>query len=300
MKSLYENESLAKAYLKYRPVFPKEVAEVIINYMKYQLKDGNLSSTFDLSVDVGCGNGQGSSMFAPYFKNVVGVDASECQIKLAKEQNQFENVEYLVGRAEELPFQKMSVDLVTAAMSAHWFDLPSFFEEVSRVLKPGGCMAIFGYWIQSIARVGDVETKQMSTAFEQSVRLLRDLGSVSDLDEKFYKKMDLELVNGYRDLFKEIPFSLKERVDHITIANTTTLSGICGFISSIMGLGDLKTKQQKLNEIFGDVIQIDVEKFDVVQAVTKNMMKIWNSNDANEKFEIVFNVYILLASPAND
>lgn len=33
------------------------------------------------------------------------------------------------------------MDLVTAASALHWFDLPAFYREVRRVLKPHGCLA---------------------------------------------------------------------------------------------------------------------------------------------------------------
>lgn len=50
-----------------------------------------------------------------------------------------------VGTAEELPFPDGSVDLLTAASAAHWFDAERFIKEATRVLKPRGCLALFGY-----------------------------------------------------------------------------------------------------------------------------------------------------------
>lgn len=50
-----------------------------------------------------------------------------------------------VGTAEELPFPDGSVDLLTAASAAHWFDAERFIKEAVRVLKPRGCLALFGY-----------------------------------------------------------------------------------------------------------------------------------------------------------
>lgn len=44
-----------------------------------------------------------------------------------------------------LPFADGSVDLLTAASAAHWFDPPRFLAEASRVLKPRGCIALLGY-----------------------------------------------------------------------------------------------------------------------------------------------------------
>ena len=36
-----------------------------------------------------------------------------------------------------------SVDLVLVAQAAHWFDLPAFYAEVARVLRPGGVLAVW-------------------------------------------------------------------------------------------------------------------------------------------------------------
>lgn len=49
------------------------------------------------------------------------------------------------GPAEELPFPDGSVDLLTAASAAHWFDTERFLKEAERVLKPHGCIALLGY-----------------------------------------------------------------------------------------------------------------------------------------------------------
>lgn len=46
------------------------------------------------------------------------------------------------GTAEELPFPDGSVDLLTAATAAHWFDQSRFLAEAKRVLKPRGCIAL--------------------------------------------------------------------------------------------------------------------------------------------------------------
>lgn len=47
-----------------------------------------------LAVDVGCGTGQNSRLFAPHFKEVVGVDISECQLEEARAVPGYPNVTY--------------------------------------------------------------------------------------------------------------------------------------------------------------------------------------------------------------
>ena len=48
----------------------------------------------------------------------------------------------LAGRAEALPVVPQALDLVTAAQCWHWFDAPRVLEEVRRVLRPGGRLAL--------------------------------------------------------------------------------------------------------------------------------------------------------------
>ena len=40
-----------------------------------------------------------------------------------------------------------SVDLITSAQAMHWFDLDKFYAEATRVLKPNGVLATYGYAI---------------------------------------------------------------------------------------------------------------------------------------------------------
>ena len=60
------------------------------------------------------------------------------------------NVEYQYGIAEELPLQDQSCELVTVGQALHWFNRDKFFNEVSRILKPHGRLAVFGYGMCTI------------------------------------------------------------------------------------------------------------------------------------------------------
>ena len=49
------------------------------------------------------------------------------------------------GPSEILEFESESVDLVTTCQAIHWFDIPRFYKEVDRILRPQGVLAIYGY-----------------------------------------------------------------------------------------------------------------------------------------------------------
>jgi SAM-dependent methyltransferase len=57
-------------------------------------------------------------------------------------------IEYRVGRAEETLLPDAFADVVSAGQCWHWFDRPRAVEEISRVLRPSGSLAIAHFdWI---------------------------------------------------------------------------------------------------------------------------------------------------------
>ncbi len=124
-------------YRRHRPHYPAELFAYLTS----------LVPAHELAWDVGTGNGQAAVGLTKYFEHVVATDASAAQIENAL---CTERIEYRVSAAESVDLGSRSVDLVTAAQSLHWFNLGPFFEEVRRVLKPGG---VFAAWCYSLTRV---------------------------------------------------------------------------------------------------------------------------------------------------
>jgi SAM-dependent methyltransferase len=94
-----------QAYARFRPEYPAELAQYL----------ASISPGRALAVDVGCGNGQLTTLLAAHFDRVAGLDPS--------------------------------ADLVTAAQAAHWFDLPRFYDEVRRIGAPNAVVALVSYGI---------------------------------------------------------------------------------------------------------------------------------------------------------
>ncbi len=93
-------------------------------------------------LEIGSGRGGGMSYIARYHKpsKCVGVDFSEDQINFSK--NHFKNIEnlnFVVGSAEDLPFQDASFDIVINVESSHCYgNIERFIKEVGRIQKPNG------------------------------------------------------------------------------------------------------------------------------------------------------------------
>ncbi|KAI1382894.1 S-adenosyl-L-methionine-dependent methyltransferase [Hypoxylon trugodes] len=107
----------------------------------------------DTILDVGCGPGIAARGLAPHFAHAIGIDASDGMISTARSlggiSSSSEPIRFEISAAEDLgsnlfpPIADSSVDLITAATAAHWFDLSKFWPRAARVLKPGGTVAIW-------------------------------------------------------------------------------------------------------------------------------------------------------------
>ncbi len=92
-------------------------------------------------LDVGCGTGLASGPLLDNDFTVVGVDPSEPM--LAHARHHYPEAQWVVGTAEKLPFDDASFDVVISAQVVHRVDRTAAMNEILRVLKPGGLVAIW-------------------------------------------------------------------------------------------------------------------------------------------------------------
>lgn len=146
-----------------------------IQLYEYLIHDTSLEGKDVL--EVGCGRGGGVSYVARYKlpRLVTGLDLSNTQIKFCKDLHAMQNVQFTQGSALELPFEDDSYNAVINVESSHCYpSLSGFYEEVYRVLEPGG---IFYYTdfipkgsSESQSNVTDVvEQKLKASGFEDCI-----------------------------------------------------------------------------------------------------------------------------------
>lgn len=134
-KDLFSTQ--AADYAQFRPRYPAKLFEYL----------STLSLQKHKVWDCGTGNGQAAVELAKFFDSVIATDASEKQIFSAEHNSK---VNYQLAPAEHSPLPDQSVDLITAAQAFHWFKHEAFFEEVRRVLRPDGAIAIWCYAICTV------------------------------------------------------------------------------------------------------------------------------------------------------
>jgi len=96
-------------------------------------------------LDIGCGTGQGTLFLAREFPQgrVRGVDLSEEMIRAAVAKVGLDpegRIAFKVGDAASLPYPDDSFDLVAQ------LNMPPFFNEIARVLRPGGHAIVASSW----------------------------------------------------------------------------------------------------------------------------------------------------------
>jgi SAM-dependent methyltransferase len=94
----------------------------------------------------GCGSGQATRDLAARFAHVHATDPSATQLAQHWARHAPEANVTLGGEPGERTWLiDGSIDLVAVAQAMHWFDVPAFFAECDRVLRPGGLLAAWGY-----------------------------------------------------------------------------------------------------------------------------------------------------------
>jgi len=110
----------------------------VLSIMSF-LSDGPLHG-----IDVGCGNGRYTRLLAQHIGqrlNLVATDASQEMLNvLAADSPEFQAH---CSNAEALPLASGEYDFITTFNAVHHFDIPRFFAEARRLLKPNGLLFIY-------------------------------------------------------------------------------------------------------------------------------------------------------------
>ena len=133
-------------------------------------------------LDIGCGGGATLRRLLKRSDagRVYGLDISEQSVAKARDLNADllgKQVFVDLGSADRLPYPDEQFDLVTAVETVYfWPNLPACFQEVKRVLKPGGYFAIIVEVVDSDSKWTNVVEGMVAFPPEQLKQLLDEAG----------------------------------------------------------------------------------------------------------------------------
>jgi SAM-dependent methyltransferase len=153
MTSVYDSERLAAGYAFDRPPIHEQI-----------LRSVRLARQADQALDVGCGAGLSTAALAPLARQATGLEPIPTM--LAHRWTVAPHARFVIGQAERLPFAARSFDLVTAAGSLNYTDLPSALAEIARVLTRDGTFLLYDFSVGRRSESGD-ELAGWFASFEQ-------------------------------------------------------------------------------------------------------------------------------------
>jgi len=196
-------------YSIYRPGYPETLYEFILSHTPGR----------KFALDVATGNGQVAAVLAEHFEKVFAIDISEKQLKHSINKT---NIIYSIASAEQTGITE-KVDLVTVGQAAHWFQLPHFYSEVQRILRPRGVLALFGYKLPTI----DSQVDAVIGEFYDGL-----LGPFWDPERKLVDE-------GYETL--HFPFKKMEHPE-FQMQSSWTLDQLLGFLGTWSAVQHYKNK----------------------------------------------------------
>lgn len=140
-------------YIRYRPGYPPQVLGCL-------RRECGLTSAHVIA-DVASGTGIWTRTLLENGNLVYGVepnaDMRQASERLLVEFSRFKSID---GKAEATRLADTSVDLITAAQAAHWFDREEARQEFARILKPRG-------WLVLLWNEREIDTTPFLREYEQ-------------------------------------------------------------------------------------------------------------------------------------
>ncbi len=156
------------------------------------------------ALDVATGGGHVAYTFAPHVARVWATDITQEMLDLVKgeaEKRGLSNIRTTYAKAEALPFEDASLDLVTCRIAPHHFDsIPNFLDEVHRVLAPDAVFAMVdnvvpdgsvGDYVNAFERFRDPSHLRAWT-MEEWRAALKAHGFTVMHEEQLYKQMEFK------------------------------------------------------------------------------------------------------------
>ena len=136
MRALYNSPRLAAGYAHGRPPLHAPILSAIADRL-------HAIGAHVRGLDIGCGAGASTAALAAYADRTIGLDPAAAMIERARTVTP--RARFVVGEAERLPFGESAFDLIAAAGSVNYSNVPLFLAEAARVLTRRGALIVYDF-----------------------------------------------------------------------------------------------------------------------------------------------------------
>jgi ubiquinone/menaquinone biosynthesis C-methylase UbiE len=131
---------IAELYDTYRPQPPHILMDMFTQLIH--------TSRPQLVVDIGCGTGLSTAMWAERAEHVIGIEPNDDMRHQAEKRAAalgVTNIRYQKGLSTETGLSADCADIVTCSQALHWMEPEPTFAEITRILHAGGLFAAYDY-----------------------------------------------------------------------------------------------------------------------------------------------------------
>ncbi len=127
-------DGFAEIYDQYRPQPPNVIPVMLTQW---------LGATPKLVVDIGCGTGLSTRIWQVQAERVIGIEPNDDMRSVAEQRTPPDaGISYQFGTSTQTGLPDESADIVCISQAFHWMEPVATLNEVSRVLRPGGILAV--------------------------------------------------------------------------------------------------------------------------------------------------------------
>jgi ubiquinone/menaquinone biosynthesis C-methylase UbiE len=119
--------------------------------LRHILERAHIDPRTSVILDLACGTGAVTRQICEAAHWLVSMDAAYPM--LAQAHQLYPENSLACANGEQMPFPPGSFDLVTIGQAVHWFNLLALFNELRRVLRPGGWLAVISRYPSPAGRL---------------------------------------------------------------------------------------------------------------------------------------------------
>jgi ubiquinone/menaquinone biosynthesis C-methylase UbiE len=130
----------ALGYDAYRPQAPTVLPDILTQLIQ--------EPNPGLVVDIGCGTGLSTFLWAERAQQVIGIEPNDDMRRQAEARSidlDAKNVQFRAGLSTQTGLPDDYASIVTCSQSLHWMEPEPTFAEIKRILRPGGLFAAYDY-----------------------------------------------------------------------------------------------------------------------------------------------------------